>query len=327
MKSNWIKFSGALVVAAAMVCTSAQAAELSTDAKAAVPKDVQQLIVVDYRAMQNSPTAMQMKEKVMPPELKRLETALTQSGLNVNEDTEVLAFAAFRAEGTTDADGTKHAGGTRLVGIAQGQFETAKVMATFTKGKIKPVMVRNNSVYPMGNTGLSVVFLNQTTMIFGDKDAIKATLDTRDGLTPGFLSNSDMMNDMGLVKDGAIWSVLDQDGTQQMMRSVLGEAAQVADFDTVRDRLKSSRYTLDFQNGVKFDMNVVTSDSITAATASTLMKAAILLKKSTGSATEKAALENTSADSNAGTLIVEFSASDSEFASLMASPFFQSVVM
>jgi hypothetical protein len=56
------------------------------------------------------------------------------------------------------------------------------------------------------------------------------------------------------------------------------------------------------------------------------MKATILLKKSTGTATEKAALENTSADSNAGTLIVEFSASDSEFSSLMASPLFQSVV-
>jgi hypothetical protein len=326
MKSNWMKFSGALVLATAMVCTSAQAAELSTDAKAAVPKDVQQLIVVDYRAMQNSPTAMQLKDRMMMPELKRLETSLEQSGLNVGDDTDVLVFAAFRAEGTTDADGTKHAGGTRLVGIAQGQFQTAKIMANFTKNKTKPVMVRNNSVYPMGSTGLSVVFLNQTTMVFGDKDAINAALDTRDGLTPSFLTNSDMMNDMNLVKGGSIWSVLDQDGTQQMMRSVLGEAAQVADFETVRNRLKSSRYTLDFQNGVKFDMNVVTSDSITAATAATLMKAAILLKKTTGTDTEKAALENTSADSNAGTLIVEFSASDKEFGSLMTSPLWQSVV-
>ncbi|HXB61389.1 MAG TPA: hypothetical protein VNU94_00895 [Acidobacteriaceae bacterium] len=321
-----MKRSGAVMLAAAMICSSARAAELSTDAKSAIPQDVQQLIVVDYRAMQNSPTAMQMKERVMPPELKRLESALTQSGLPVNDDTDVLAFAAFRVGGTTDAEGSKHGGGTRLVGIAQGQFQTAKIMASFTKNKTKPVVVRNNNVYPMGSSGLSVVFLNETTMIFGDKDAVAAALDTRDGLTNSFLANSDMMNDMSLVKDSAIWSVLDQDGTQQMMKSVLGEAAQVADFETVRDRLKSSRYTMDFQNGVRFDMNVVTSDSITAATAATLMKAAILLKKTTGTPAEKAALDNTSADSNAGTLIVEFSASDSEFASLMASPLFQSVV-
>jgi hypothetical protein len=316
MMSNWMKM-GALMMAAGMVCTVAQAAELSSDAKSAVPKDVQQLIVVDYHAMQNSPTAMSLKERVLPPELKRLETALQQSGLDVKNDADVLAFAAFRAEGGS---------GTRIVGIAQGQFQTAKIMATFTKNKTKPTMVRNNSVYPMGSSGLSVVFLNQTTMVFGDKDAIKATLDTRDGLTPSFLSNSDMMNDMNLVQTRPIWSVLDQNGTQTMMKSVLGEAAQVADYDTVRNRLKSSRYTLDFQNGVKFDMNVVTSDSMTAATAATVMKAAVLLKKATGTATEKAALENTSVDSNSGTLIVNFSASDGEFAQLLASPLFQSVV-
>jgi hypothetical protein len=317
MNRNWMKTGGALLMAAAMICGSAQAAELSSDAKSAVPKDVQQLIVVDYRAMQGSPTAMALKERVLPPELKRLETALTQSGLDVDKDAEVLAFAAFRAQGGS---------GTRIVGIAQGQFQTAKILANFAKSKTKPVVLRNNNVYPMGSTGLSVVFLNQTTMIFGDKDALKATLDTRDGLTQSFLSNSDMMNDMNLVMARPIWSVLDQSGTQTMMKSVLGEAAQVADYDTVRNRLKSSRYTMDFQNGVKFDLNVVTSDSVTAATAATVMKAAVLLKKTTGTAMEKAALENTTVDSNAGTLIVNFSASDGEFAQLMSSPLFQSVV-
>ena len=295
----------------------AQAAELSSDAKSAIPKDVQQIIVVDYHAMQNSKTAQALKERVVPPELKRLETALIQSGLDVDKDTDVLAFAAFRAQG---------GGGTRIVGVAQGQFETTKVMATFAKSKTKPTAIRNNDVYPMGATGLNVVFLNQTTMIFGDKDSIKAVLDTRDGLQPNFLSNGDMMNDMNLVKERPIWSVLDQSGTQTMMKSVLGEASQVADYDVVRNRFKSSRYTLDFSNGVKFDMNVVLSDSMTAATAATIMKAGILLKKSTGTDMEKKALENTTVDSNSGTLIVLFSASDSEFATLLNSQLFTSVV-
>ena len=33
---------------------------------------------------------------------------------------------------------------------------------------------------------------------------------------------------------GAVWSVLDAAGTQNMMRSTLGEAAALADFDTVK---------------------------------------------------------------------------------------------
>ena len=37
---------------------------LSSDAKASIPHDVQQIIVVDYRAMQNSSAAMSLKDRV-----------------------------------------------------------------------------------------------------------------------------------------------------------------------------------------------------------------------------------------------------------------------
>jgi len=295
----------------------ARAAQLSSDAKAAIPKDVQQLIVVDYRAMQNSTAAMDLKDRVLPPELKRLETALKSSGLKVDQDADVLAFAAFN-------DPAEKA--TRIVGIAQGQFQTRSIMANFAKNKTKPIMLRNNSVYPMGSNGMSVVFLNQTTMVFGDKSAIKAALDARDGLAQNLLDNGDMVNDMAAVDQKAVWSLLDAKGTQTMMRSVLGDAAQLADYDTVRNRMKSSRYTMDFSNGVKFDMAVVMSDTLTAATAATLMKGVALMRRTSGSPLEKTALDQTTIDSNAGTLTVDYSSSDSQFASLLTSPLFQSVV-
>lgn len=297
--------------------TLCQAAQLSSDAKAAIPHDIQQIIVVDYRAMQNSSAAMSLKDRVLPPELKRLETALKTSGLKVDQDADVLTFAAFRADGGQ---------GTRIVGIAQGQFRTREILANFTKSKTKPTMLRNNSIYPMGSNGMSVVFLNQTTMVFGDKDAVKAALDARDGLTSNFLSNGDMVNEMIAVDTKAVWSLLDAKGTQTMMKSVLGDAAQLADYDTVRERMKSSHYTMDFQNGVKFDMAVVTSDTITAATAATLMKGVSLMKKTSGTPLEKSALDDTTIDSNSGTLTVSYSSTDSQFANLLTSPLFQSVV-
>jgi hypothetical protein len=304
------------LAAVTILMPMAHAAQLSSDAKAAIPHDVQQLIVVDYRAMQNSPAAMDLKDRVLPPELKRLETALKSSGLKVDQDADVLAFAAFR-------DGNK---GTRVVGIAQGQFHTRDIMANFTKNKIKPTVVRNTSIYPMGSAGMSVIFLNQTTMVFGDKDAVTAAVDARDGITPDFLSNGDMVNEMASVDSKAVWSLLDSKGTQTMMKSVLGDAAALTDYDTVRDRMKSSRYTMDFQNGVKFDMAVVMSDSLTAATAATLMKGVSLVKKTSGSPLEKSAIDQTTIDSNAGTLTVAYSSSDSQFASLLSSSLFQSVV-
>lgn len=300
-----------------MVGTVARAAQLSTDAKAAIPHDVQQIIVVDYRAMQNSSAAMSLKDRTLPPELKRLETSLKTSGLKVDQDADILAFAAFRAQGGE---------GTRTLGIAQGQFHTRDILANFTKQKTKPVLFRNNSIYPMGSAGMSVVFLNQTTMVFGERDAVKAALDARDGMSPNLLSNGDMVNEMISVDQKAMWSLLDQKGTQTMMKGVLGDASSLADYDTVRNRMRSSRYTMDFQNGVKFNMAVVMSDTVTAATAATLMKGVALLKKTSGTPLERSALDDTVIDSNAGTLTVSYSSSDSQFASLLTSPLFQSVV-
>src|ERR1700680_4820482 len=93
-------FTTAVAIATIMAPTFASAAQLSSDAKSAIPKDIQQLIVVDYHAMQNSPAAMELKDRILPPELKRLETALKSSGLKVDQDADTLAFAAFRPAGT-----------------------------------------------------------------------------------------------------------------------------------------------------------------------------------------------------------------------------------
>lgn len=317
-----IRSAAAVLLAGACAAPSARAAQLTLDAKAAIPRDVQQIIVVDYRAMQNSPAAMSLKDRVLPPELKRLETALTTSGLKVDADAEALAFASFRVPGPA-ANSPEQ---SLIVGLAQGQFRTRDILANFAKNKVKPVMLRNNSLYPMGSTGMDVAFLNQTTMVFGDKVAITAALDSRDGLRPNFLQNGDLVSEMTAVDNHAVWSLLDAKGTQMMMKSVLGQASQLADYDTVKSRMKDARYTMDFGNGVHFDMAVAMSDTLTAATCAALMKGVVILKKTQGTPLERTALDNTTIDSNSGTLTVAYSSSDSQFSSLLGSPLFQSVV-
>jgi len=304
----------AMVLAAA--AAAAPAAQLSSDAKSAIPRDVQQIITVDYRAMQNSSAAMALKDKVLPPELKRLESALKSSGLKVDQDADNLAFVAYR---------TGEGSSTNIIGIAQGQFRTRDIMAYFAKNKIKPTMLRNNAIYPMGAQGMSVVWLNQTTMVFGDKNAVRTSMEARDGNIPNFL-NGELASEMPNVDDKAVWSLLDQKGTQTMMKSVMGDASQLADYDTVRNRMKSSRYTMDFSNGVKFDMSVVTSDTVTAATIASLMKAVSMYKQGSGSTDEKQALDHTTISSSSGTITVAYASSDSQFASLLSSSLFQQVV-
>jgi hypothetical protein len=300
--------------------TLVPAAQLSTDARTAVPHDVQQLVVIDYRAMENSPSAMELRGRVMPPELKQFDEALTKSGLNDNHDVEQLAFALFRPTPTSDALVT--------VGVAQGQFPIQDILANFRKQKVKPTLVRTNKVYPLAKTGMVLCFVDASTMVFGAKDAVQKALDARDGVEPSMLTNGSMMDAMKTVDTASLWSILDEKGTQTMMKQVLGEAGagSVTDFDTVRKRLQSSWYGMDFQHGVRFDLTIATGDSFAAATISSLLTAAVMVRKMSGSDAEKQALADTAIASNSGQMSIHFAASDSDFTSLLHSPLFQSMV-
>jgi hypothetical protein len=295
-----------------------QAAQLSSDATSAIPHDVQQMVVIDYRIMQNSTAAMQLRGQVMPPELKQLEEALKKSGLNDNDDLEQLAFILYRVGGSADE--------VRTVGIAQGQFPIEDVLANFKKQKVKATVVRTNKIYPMGKTGMSVVFLDGATMVFGGLQAVKDALDARDGVKPNLLTNGQVMESMHTVDNEPLWSILDEKGTQTMMKQVLGEAGSVADFDTVKKRMVASWYSMSFQHGVKFDLSVVTGDNFAAATVSSLLNAAVLYKKMSGTDADKQALDETTITSNAGRLDVHFASSDTQFNALLKTPMFQSML-
>jgi hypothetical protein len=313
--------AGAGLLATGMFAsTVAAAAQLSTDARTAVPHDVQQLVVIDYRAMQNSQPAMELRGRVMPPELKQFDDALTKSGLNDNHDVEQLAFALFRPSASSDALIT--------VGIAQGQFPIQDILANFRKQKVKPKLVRTNKIYPLAKTGMVLCFVDQSTMVFGAEDAVEKALDARDGVEPSMLTNGSVMDAMKTVDTSSLWSVLDEKGTQIMMKQVLGEAGagSVTDFDSVRKRLQSSWYGMDFQHGVKFDLTISTGDSFAAATISSLLTAAVVVRKMSGTDAEKQALADTAIASDAGRMSIHFAASDTDFSSLLHSPLFESMV-
>jgi len=301
-----------------MLAATAQAAQLSTDARTAIPHDVQQLVVIDYKVMQNSTAAMDLKDRVMPPDLKQFDDALRKSGLNDNHDVDQLAFALFRPKDSGDQ--------LLQVGIAQGQFSVQDILANFRKQKVKATLIRTNKTYPLGKTGMVVCFVDPSTMVFGATESVTKALDARDGLAPSLLTNATMMDAMRTVDSEPLWSILDQKGTQTMMKQVLGEAGAVTDFETVRKRLLASWYSMNFQHGVKFDLTISTGDTIAAVTLSSLLNAAVVVRKMSGSDAEKQALAATTINSDSGRLSIHFATSDEEFSALLQSPLFKSMV-
>ena len=294
---------------------SAMAAPLGSVTKAVIPADVQQIINVDYRSMQNSPSAQALKAKVLPDQLKQFETALKSAGINPDTDVEQLTFASFRVK-----DQPLH-----IVGVASGAFALPKVITRLKAKKVKFDLYRKTRIYPMGSSGLSMSLLDDFTMLFGDSAAVKLALDARDSEIPSLTTNGLFSDMIAAVESDAIWSVLDAPGTQNMMKSALGEAAQLADYDMIKNRLKGSRYKMDFNNGVKFDLDVTTSDSMTAATLSSLLKAGMMYKKMNASAVEKTAMDSLKVDSDSKDLKLKFESDDKKFISLVNSDPFAAV--
>ena len=294
--------------------TAAIAMPLGSSGRSVIPADIQQIISVDYRTLHNSDTAMALKQQVLPQNLKDFETALKGVGVDADKVVDQLTFASYR-----DSKGAVH-----IIGIAQGVFATKTFLKKMRLQKVKPVKIRSNDLWPMAS-GMSMTFLDDSTLMFGDRSAIKGGLDARDGYASSLDTNNTIADMMGSVDSGTVWSVLDQQGTQNMMRSALGDAAKLADYETVKKRLLGSRYTMNFSNGVKFDLDVLTSDSVTAATLSSLVKAGVLFKKMTASPTEKLALESVTIDSDSSNLQLHFKTDDKKFQALMHSDLFAAV--
>jgi hypothetical protein len=290
------------------------AAPLPSSVRPAIPADVQQLICVDYRALKNPETAQQLKEQVLPENLKQFETALKGIGISTERDVDTLTFVSYRQPKQ----------GVQIVGAAQGVFSLKTVTAKLRLKKIKPVKYHDSDIYPMSE-GMEMTFLDETTLLFGSGPALRGAVNARDGYVQTLDSNPDIANMIQDVESGAVWSILDQKGTQNMMLSALGDASRLADYDTIKKHIIGSRYTMNFTNGVNFDLDVITSDSVTAATLSSVVKAGVLYKKMNASPTEKAALEDVSANSDGSKLQMHFKADDKQFQSLIHTPLFAAV--
>ncbi len=298
----------------AVLTSAALAAPLGSNVRPAIPSEVQQIICVDYRALKNSDTAQQLKAQVLPDNLKQFETALKATGIDVERDVDQLTFISYRHPKQ----------GLEVIGAAQGVFSTKAVLKKLQLKKVRPVKYHDANIYPMSG-GMEMTFVDETTLLFGEGQALRGSLDARDGYVQTLDSNPDMANLIGDVESGAVWSILDQKGTQNMLFSALGDASKVAEYDTVKKRILGSRYAMNFGNGVTFDLDVLTSDSVTAGTLSSLVKMGVIYRKMTASSVEKAALEDVSVNSDSSKLQMHFKADDKQFQSLMHTSLFAAV--
>src|SRR5712672_2313802 len=167
-------------LAVLLLCaTAGYAMPIASSAPSMVPSEIQQLVGVDYRALKDSPTAMALKQQVLPDNLKELETALKGIGIDAERDLDQLNFASFRTEKK----------GIQTIGVAQGSFSAKAVLKKMKLKKIAATKYGTANIFPMDN-GLVMTFLDDNALAFGTPASLHSALDTRDGTRPSLDSNS-----------------------------------------------------------------------------------------------------------------------------------------
>src|SRR5438270_14053852 len=101
------------------------ASSLASATRAVIPTDVQQVINVDYRGMEDAQSGQALKARVLPDQLKKFEAALKGVGIDPEKDVEQLTFASFRVKSRL-----------QVIGIAQGEFAANKVVTRLKTRKI-----------------------------------------------------------------------------------------------------------------------------------------------------------------------------------------------
>lgn len=298
----------------ALACSPSSAAPLSSNARSVIPQAIQQIISADCRALRDSPTAYALREQLLPENIKQLERALSTAGVDAEKDLEQLTFVTYRLPSN------------RLwsVAIAQGPFNQKQFLQKMRLKRIRPEKYLLSSLYPMGS-GMQLVFLDPTTIVFGENAALKGAIDVRDNGAQSLESNEIINGLISGADSASVWSVLDQLGTQTMMTTLLGRASSLGSYELIKNRLLASYYVMNFSNGMTFDLNVKTSDTMTAASLASLAKVGMLYRKMTASPSEKTALENTTVDSTHDILQLRFNTDDRRFEALLKTNLFAAV--
>jgi hypothetical protein len=292
----------------------ASASPMSPPARTVIPSTVRQIISVDYRTAKRFDTAITLRAQALPDNLKAFEIALNTVGVNPDRDVDSFTFASFD-------EGKQKLG---VLGVASGAFSSMTVLTQIGLRKIKPVKYHDLDLYPTSK-GMTVALLDDHAILLGGDSAVKMALNVREGLIPGVDSNEEISKMIRSVEKSTVWSVLDRAGTQQMLFAALGDASKLPAVADVKDQILGSHYTMNFRDGVKLNVDVVTYDTSAAAKLSSLLKLGVLYKKVMANPAQRSALDNVkvtsnrvSEDSDRLDLRVHFGVDQQEFQSLLA---------
>lgn len=293
----------------------ASAAQLGATAQSVMPESTRQLISIDYHRLNSDPLARQLEAEVLPQQMQGVSALLVKGGVQPGNDLNRLTFATYQA--------SKSVG---LIGIAEGNFGDLQLSKFFTKTAKTPTppQIDGVSVYTYG--GLSFFVPDPSTLVFGDPAAVEQAIQTEQGASH-LAQNEQLSNLIAGTQTSDVWSVLDTTGSRAMVRSMLAGVSSPISPSLIDQHFNGARYTISFQNEVQVNLELITTDALSAAAISTGLNAAIALRAhQEKDPTAQGLLNQIQVDSAGDHAFLQIAAPESTVASLMHTDVMQSIL-
>lgn len=306
----------AILAGAALVASvNASAATLSSQAQSVLPSSTRQIISVNFHRLADQPISRELESRVLPPGMRGLQAMLVAGGIDPATDLNQLTFATY-------SDG-KSVG---LLGIAEGNFGSLNLSKFFHKTKQNPNPPQIDGVNVYNSNGLDFFVPDQATIVFGARNAITQAIQTQQGASP-LSQNEQMTNLIAGTQSSDVWSVLDAGGAQSMVRGLIGAQANQLAGKLIAKRFQGARYTISFANDVQVNLEMMTTDALSAAALATAMDADIAMRqRQEQNAAAKALLQQVQVDSAGNDAFLQLSAPVSSVQALMSSDLMTAIV-
>lgn len=291
------------------------AAQLSATAQAVMPSDTRQIISIDYHRLAEDSNAARVESQVLPPEMRNLSALLKQGGVDPQQDLNRIAFATYAAKGKIG-----------LMGVAEGNFQNLKLTRFFHPTKKNPHPPQYSGVTIYNAEGTWFFVPDQTTLVFGSRNAVETAIDTEQGVNPRISANEQMADLIAGTQTTDVWSVLDAAGTKNMVKSLIGGGSKL-DPSLFAKRFDGARYTIAFADQVQLNLEMMTSDTLTAAALSAGLRAAVDYRQhQERDPNLKTLLSQVQVDSSGNHAFLQVASPETSIATLLHSDLFNSVV-
>lgn len=280
-----------------------------------MPASTRQVVSVDYHRIASDPVAQQLEGQVLPPEMRGLNGLLAQGGVNAAADLNRLTFATYQADK-----------GIGLLGIAEGNLGGLNLSKFFQKTPKQPTPPQIDGVDVYSSAGLSFFLPDSSTLVFGSHDAIVQAIQTEQGAAK-IAQNEQLTDLIAGTQTSDVWSVLDAQGSRAMIQSMIGTSVAGIDPSIIEKHFSGARYTISFEDQVQINLELMTTDALSAAALSTGLNAAISLRqKQEKDPTAKAVLANVQVDSAGDHAFLQVSSSEAQVTGLLHTDLLQGII-